>query len=163
MFKQSQVFCTKKWGTFGTTFHKSPFLMSCDLDSLIEDDLVIKLHQPPKQSVTIVFGGVGLLLRMERGAKDGKSKASVAEMHEDSNRNAWGEDVRLSASMRHELYKTIINYNMEASVCWTVALIFASISSPIETYTLQGTNSYPTTPEKEHHRLKRAGRYGILC
>ena len=66
------------------------FDMSCDLDSLIEDDLVINLHQPPKQSVTIVFGGVGLLLRMERGAKDGKSKASVAGMHEDSNLQCLG-------------------------------------------------------------------------
>lgn len=67
------------------------FYMSCDLDSFIEDDLIIKLHHPQQNPLhPAFFGGVGLLLRMERGAKDGKSKASVAGMHEDSNLQCLG-------------------------------------------------------------------------
>jgi len=71
--------------------------------------------------------------------------------------NAWGEDVRLFISVRLDLYQAIINLLVAL-----FALILEPICAPICTYTLQGTNPYPTKREKEHHRLKSAGWYGIL-
>ena len=119
--------------------------------------------------------GVGLLLRMERGAKDGKSKASVAGMHEDSSRWAVAEatihkrDTKIQTAM---LWERIFDYlfpwesmRLECRICSYIGIYYCTYLSmyqyplPIPVQMLQHSRlAAPPRPNPSWLSLDKRGK-----